>query len=195
MKYSSSRVISIREMRNDSGYRSAPGSFPKRPPHQLNLDLEYIRFNPPPQIRILPRPIPADKIYNPAPQRAGRNRSKPYMKKTKPENKISQTTPNQTGLKTRCNPVPPHQQKPDPRSGSSSGNQPSPVHENPDPRSWVSSGREKRLGCSEPGNFSNYTNLEKSLNQYSCSIDFYTPEMLDLLLLAQACDIVRTNWE
>ena len=92
------------------------------------VDLEFIRSNPPPQMRILKR----GEIATSAP---GSSETQPW---------------------------------------SNAGNQPC-----------------STICYQEKNSFSNYENLKMSINQYCCNTEFYTTEMIEILVLALACDAVR----
>ena len=182
-------------------------------PH-LPLNLEFIQSNPPPQIRILQRPqqkqtqiptLSTDK-FSTAPQShsahhtSSTHETKTWINSTLPPSSTNKTKtlinsplPNSTSYVTKTwqnSVLPPssnHETKPWPNSAF-------PQFTNHETKTRLNSADPLYSNHEYPERFSNYDNLKKSLNQYSCSNEFYTPEMVDILVLALACDIVRYNY-
>ena len=188
------------DAKDESGYNSSAGSSPI-PGNQTSFDLNFIRFNPPPPIRILSRTNPEN--YQILSQH-GNQMLQQGLRRTGSGDQVSNFQNPQSGA-----------WNPSKQSLSISENQESRTWYNQDlenmknhqePSTWFNQDEEKKhqepsAWCNQEnvnhqnfGYFSNYENLKRSLNQYSCSTEFYTPEIQHLLTLAQACDIVRKSW-
>ena len=229
------------EEKDESGYNSSgssplPGYLGSSPysvgsssPH-LPLNLEFIQFNPPPQIRILQRPqqkqtqiptLSTSRFSTAQSNSAHHTSSSNHVAKillnsalpllSNPEIKTGpySTSPNSSNLLTKTrqnsahysssnhktpwlNSAHEHTSNPGTKTGPYFTPLPS---SNQETKIWSSPADPIYSNHEYPERFSNYDNLKKSLNQYSCSNEFYTPEMVDILVLALACDIVRYNYQ
>ncbi len=171
--------------KDESGYNSSTGSSPT-PEYQISLDLDFIRSNPPPQIRGLSK---LQESY--VETRPGNLR---YQGSNLPLSTRSSTAEHSSSLEKQAQGAWNSISTQDKLGSKTWNTQPCSISQIEDPKTWFQQDPENMKNSTETWNFSNYENLMKSLNQYSCSTEFLTPELQDILLLAQACDILRESW-
>ena len=164
--------------KDESGYNSSTGSSPT-PEYQISLDLEFIRSNPPPQIRVLGKLQESNVETRPGNLR--------YQGSNFPLSKRNNTAKHSSSLENQTQGAWNSISTQDTLGSKTWTTKPYSISQIEDPKTWFQQDPKNM-------NFSNYENLKQSLNQYSCSTEFLTPELQDILLLAQACDIFRESW-